>query len=558
VPRPRRAAHRSVVARACRRPSLPWGRRVGVAALAIALAACTGGGAGERAGERAGPQPRTGGTLAIALLDPGSLDPARAETLEDEIVVGNLFDGLTAIDPAGAVRPAVAASWTSDPGLRHWEFRLRPDARFADGSTVSAEDFKFAWERLADPKAAPRRSPATAALLAPVSGYRAFAAGRAEQIAGITAPDPATLRVDLDRPFADFPAAVASVELSPLPRALVGGDPAAYLTRPVGNGPFRLAGRVRAGRPLVLERNPAYWGATAHLDRVSVHLVPDELTAWLELQNGRVAFAPVPTDQLAAAGAVYGLSSDGRGRPGLLQGPALTVWQVGFDLRRRPASDPRWRQAFSLAIDRRRIAAAVGATVVPAAGLVPPGTPAAGEPGASGAALCPACAHDPARAKALFAQVNAGSAPVTLQVAAGGVERRIGELLAHDLTAAGLKVQLKVSDDPKGTAAVRLGRMADYPRMDAFLHERFSSRGTANRSGFRDAAVDRLLDQARGTADEPARSGRYRQAEAAILAELPAAPLLDARHAAVLAGGVEGFDLTPWGAVDLAAVSLST
>jgi oligopeptide transport system substrate-binding protein len=201
VPRPRRAAHRSVVARACRRPSQPCARRLGVAALAIALAACTGGGAGERAGERAGPQPRNGGTLAIALLDPGSLDPARAETLEDEIVVGNLFDGLTAIDPAGAVRPAVGASWTSDPGLRHWEFRLRPDARFADGSAVSAEDFKFAWERLADPEAKPRPSP-SAGLLAPVTGYRAFATGRAEQITGITAPDPATLRVDLDRPFA--------------------------------------------------------------------------------------------------------------------------------------------------------------------------------------------------------------------------------------------------------------------------------------------------------------------------------------------------------------------
>jgi oligopeptide transport system substrate-binding protein len=557
VPRPRRAAHRSVVARACRRPSLPWGRRVGVAALAIALAACTGGGAGERAGERAGPQPRTGGTLAIALLDPGSLDPASAETLEDEIVVGNLFDGLTAIDPAGAVRPAVAASWTSDPGLRHWEFRLRPDARFADGSAVSAEDFKFAWERLADPKAKPRPSP-SAGLLAPVTGYRAFATGRAEQIAGITAPDPATLRVDLDRPFADFPAAVASVELSPLPRALVGGDPAAYLTRPVGNGPFRLSGRVRAGRPLVLERNPAYWGATAHLDRVSVHLVPDELTAWLELQNGRVAFAPVPADQVAAAAAVYGAAADGRSQPGLLQGPALAVWQVGFDLRKRPASDPRWRQAFSLAIDRRRVAAAVGGAVAPAAGLVSPGTPAAGEPAASRGPPCPACAYDPARAKALFAEVNAGSGPVTMQLPAGAVERRIGELLAHDLAAAGLKLQLKVSDDPKGTAALRLGPVAGYPRIDAFLHEQFSSRGSANRTGFRDSAVDRLLDQARSTADEPARSGRYRQAEAAILAELPAVPVLDARHAAVLAGGVEGFDLTPWGAVDLAAVSLST
>ena len=110
----------------------------------VAAAGCTGGGSGSSNGSRGGgaaPQGRSGGTLAIALLDPGPLDPARADGLEDEIVLGNLFDGLTAIDPAGAVRPAVAASWTSDPSLRRWEFRLRPDNRWSDGSPVRSSDF---------------------------------------------------------------------------------------------------------------------------------------------------------------------------------------------------------------------------------------------------------------------------------------------------------------------------------------------------------------------------------------------------------------------------------
>jgi oligopeptide transport system substrate-binding protein len=85
--------------------------------------------------------------------------------------------------------------------------------------------------------------------------------------------------------------------------------------------------------------------------------------------------------------------------------------------------------------------------------------------------------------------------------------------------------------------------------------QRFSSRDPARPPGFADPAVDRLLDQAAATADEPARVSRYRQAEAATLADLPVAPVLALRHAAVLAPGVEGFDLTPWGTVDLAAVT---
>ncbi len=188
-------------------------------------------------------------------------------------MLGNLFDGLTAIDPSGAVLPAVAASWTSDPSLRRWEFRLRPDARWSDGSPVRSTDFTYAWHRLADPKTKPAPSPART-LLSGVTGYRSFAAGRARSIAGLEAPDPTTLVVRLDRPFADLPALVAALPLSPLPATLARPDPAAYLAQPVGNGPFRLAAPARPGRSLTLDRNPAYWGSPALLDKVSVHAGP--------------------------------------------------------------------------------------------------------------------------------------------------------------------------------------------------------------------------------------------------------------------------------------------
>jgi oligopeptide transport system substrate-binding protein len=546
-------------------------RPTAAVALTLVLAAgCTGGGSGERPRPAPATTPGVGGTLAIALLDPGSLDPARAAGLEDQVVVGNLFDGLTALDAAGTVRPAVAASWTSDSAQRRWEFRLRPEARWADGTPVQAEDFKFAWERLADPRLEPRPSP-SASLLAPVAGYREVAAGEARPIRGLQVPNPATLVVELERPLAELPTLVASVALSPLPRTLVARDPAGYLAAPVGNGPFRLAGRYRRGRPLTLERNRGYGGPPARLDEVSVHPVPDEQTAWLELQHGRVAFAPVPLDQVAAARAVYGASADGHSRPGLLQGPTLATWELGFDGRAGPASDPSWRQAFSLAVDRQGIADALAGAAAAATGLVPPGLPGAGGSGGgaapAGPAACAACVHDPARAKALFAKVKGGHGPVALHVPAGDVDRRIADLIAGDLAAAGVKLQVTVNDDPQAVPVAGGGRVAAWPGMDAVLR-RFSSRaattaggsgatgGSGGPAGSAGPAVDRLLDQAAVTADGPARAGLYRQAEAAVLADLPVAPILDLRQSAVLAPGVEGFDLTPWGAVDLAAVTL--
>jgi ABC-type transport system substrate-binding protein len=117
-----------------------------------------------------------------------------------------------------------------------------------------------------------------------------------------------------------------------------------------------------------------------------------------------------------------------------------------------------------------------------------------------------------------------------------------------------MKLQVRVSGDPQDGPTGGGARAAAYPRMAAAL-QRFSSRDPAKPPGFADPAVDRLLAQAAATADEPGRAGLYRQVEAAVLDDLPVAPVLSLRHAAVLAPGVEGFDLTPWGTVDLAAVT---
>ena len=516
----------------------------------VAVAGCTGGGGPDRSGGSSGssggggaPQGRRGGTLSIALLDPGPLDPARAEGLEDEVVLGNLFDGLTAVDPSGAVRPSVAASWTSGPDLRRWEFRLRPEARWSDGSPVHATDFTYAWQRLADPKTSPRPPVAARTLLSGVTGYRAFAAGKARRITGLETPDPATLVVRLDHPFADLPALVAALPLSPLPAAQVRRDPAAYLRQPAGNGPFRLAGPARPGRPLTLDRNPGFWGTPALLDQVSVHVAPDEQTAWLELQNGRVAFAPVPPDQLAAARTLYGESSDGRSAPGLLQGPTRTTWNLTFNLKSKLGRDARWRQAVSLAIDRDRLAATLAGT--PAATLVPPVVPGF----AGGAPACPACTHDPAKARALLAKVKGARDPVTVAIPADADARRVATRLTADLAAAGIKASASPTPGatPEGGTALTLVRgFAPYPRPDPYLAGRFTLSPDARR----------LLDQARATPDDPARTARYQQAEAAILTDLPATPLVTEHHAAVLIPGPQGIDLTPWNTLDLTAVSL--
>lgn len=84
--------------------------------------------------------------ITFALLEP--VDLARAPwagNASERILFHHLYETLTAIDCTGAVRPALAESWTSEDGGRAWTFDLARDARFWDGSRVTAADVVAGW-----------------------------------------------------------------------------------------------------------------------------------------------------------------------------------------------------------------------------------------------------------------------------------------------------------------------------------------------------------------------------------------------------------------------------
>ena len=516
-----------------------------VLSCVLLLAGCTHKPKGS--GEPGAVPPRVGGTLQIALVTPGSLDPAQAVSPEQRLLVGNLFDSLTTLDAAGAVHPEAAASWSSDQTLRHWRFHLRP-GHYADGQPVRAKDFKAAWERLASPRTQPR-PPSAAGLLGLVDGFQAMAAGRARTISGLAAPDPTTLTVNLSQPFADLPTLLADPRLSPIPPNASSKGP--FAARPIGNGPFVLAKPMAAGRPFDLVRNPHFDGRAAYLDRVRVQVVPDPQTAWLAFQHGQASFAPVPPDQVAAARAIAGTSADGRTRPGVLEGPELGTWSLGFDLDSGPSRDPRWRQAVSLALDRQGIASSFQAGVAPSTSIVSQGVADAT------AGACASCRHDPAKARQLLDAIGGGARnPVALAIAATPFDRQAAAQVRSDLAAVGIVVNVKevppsvllTTSGPGDAPLIGYGWSADLPRTDAFL---------AAPPVLRDPTIAKLVGEARAAPEQDARDDFYQEAAREVSTTLPVAPVLQYRHSAVLAPGVEGFDFTPWGALDLSAASLT-
>lgn len=134
--------------------------------------------------------------------EPASLDPAKAVGLPEIQVIRDLFEGLVNQNEKGEIVPGVATQWKSNDN-RIWTFTLRDNAKWADGTPVTAQDFVYSWQRLVDPKTL---SPfAWFAALAGINNAQAIIDGKAtpDQL-GVTAVDAHTLKIQLDKPLPWF------------------------------------------------------------------------------------------------------------------------------------------------------------------------------------------------------------------------------------------------------------------------------------------------------------------------------------------------------------------
>lgn len=277
-----------------------------------------------------------------------TLDPHKSTT----IVAGQLFielwEGLTTFAADGAVLPGVAERWeTSADGLT-WIFHLRPDARWSDGSAVTAADFVFAWRRAVTP---------TTLLglpewIAPIrNALPILQQGKDPATLGVEAVNDRTLKVMLEHPKPDLTVYTAYWILSPLHRASVArhGDGFAQPGRLVGNGPFMLTGAVPQSH-YALTANPHYHGArSVAVAGVNYHITEDLQTELKRFRAGElIATKEVPPTQLDWARA--NLADNLR-----LAYRASTFFLIP-NLTRAPWKDnPDLCVALSMAIDRKVI-----------------------------------------------------------------------------------------------------------------------------------------------------------------------------------------------------------
>ncbi|MGH2708176.1 MAG: ABC transporter substrate-binding protein, partial [Actinomycetota bacterium] len=229
--------------------------------------------------------PVRGGNLVRALNygDPGNLDPIVKPDVATQMVDINIFSLLVRYDPTTReLEPDLAESWEASDDARSYRLRLRRDAKFHNGRTVTPADVKYSFERLVNPKSA---SP-SANLLADVAGARDFMAGAASEIHGIRVEGD-VVAFTLDTPRPTFLLTLTGVQLSIVPREEVERAGQDFGRRPVGSGPFVFES-WNPDDKIVLRANPSYFGGRPYLDRVTFRIMKEEVTRDAEFQTRKL------------------------------------------------------------------------------------------------------------------------------------------------------------------------------------------------------------------------------------------------------------------------------
>ncbi|HEV2529239.1 MAG TPA: ABC transporter substrate-binding protein [Thermomicrobiales bacterium] len=482
----------------------------------------------------AAPVRQEGSTIIIGSLGEAfSLNPFIANDAESVWRTQMLFDEFVRPDPQTYLpTPSLAASWAID-GLT-FTFAIQPNARFSDGTDVTAEDVKFTIEGILNPATASQNaSKFTAIMGAPeftgsdtstAAGTPAVGTpftGSPTGVSGIEAVDAKTLRITLFQPDAAFLYNLRFVSV--VPKAQLEGQPldqssaAPFFQNPVGAGAYVFQS-WNVGADFIATANPHYWDTGKPSIQSFTHrTIADASTLANALQSGEIDgslyASPTLTEQLQAAGNLT-----------IMVPPFNSPDGTVFNCRMAPFDNAEVRRAFAMAAD-------VGSYVndsllgLGQAGLGPiaPGS------WAYDTTLTP-IPYDPEAARAVF-EANGMIGQTYEMITNSGNILREDWCVRLQANLRDLGVNLSFTPIEWATMTERLTVTRDFQLSTGEfagaignpdeLFEQFHSTGVANHTGFSTPELDALLQQARQILDQEEAKPVWSQIQHILMREVP-------------------------------------
>lgn len=452
--------------------------------------------------------------------EPEYLDPALTTDDASSHIVDQIFEGLTDFNPKTLEPiPAVAEKWEISKDGKVYTFHLRKEAKWSDGSPVTAHDFVYSWQRVLDPKTAARYA------------YQLFYVKNGEEInngsikdlnaLGARALDDYTLQVELKNPTPYFLSLAAWYTLRPVKKEVVEKFDRRW-TRPenmVSNGYFKLVEWTPQKR-VVLEPNPHYWDRkNVHLDKAIFLAVEDRETSLKMFLNGDIHYMDDPP-----AVKVPEL----RKHPEFVDGPELATYYVVINTARAALNQKTLRQSLNYAIDRKRLVQAINRGFA-SAGLTPSGTAGYNPP--------PGLEFDPKKAKELLLQAgfkDPKEVPTLTLVYNTSENHKMIMEIVQNMWKEHLGISVKLQNmewksllklyTAKDFDIARYGWVGDYNDPNTFLDLHVTGGGN-NHTNWSNPLYDELIQKAQATTNQKERFRYFYEAEKILLDEAPIVPL---------------------------------
>jgi peptide/nickel transport system substrate-binding protein len=452
-----------------------------------------------------------------------TLDPARSAAAGNIETFGQLYARLVRRNADGSLEPGLAESWNVSDDGKTVTLTLR-DAKFSDGSPITADDVVFSLLRVRD---------------LPDSAYSA----PLQQMADAKAIDAKTVEITLKTVFAPFIGNLEVFNTGIVSKADVEkrGEKEAFAGAPVTSGPYM----VKEWKPndrLVLAANPNYW-RTGYPKNDGAELIEvgDENTRVTMMISGDVdAVRGVPWSQVADLQSREGIS--------VPLEPSTVIFMTLLNHARAPFDDLKVRQAAAHAIDTKAVTKAMTFGHAQPANTTLPGALDFHDKSN------PGIAYDPAAAKSLL-EGKAPADPLVILITDNPESERLAVMLQAQWAAVGLNSKIEKVDSgvwwdrvPKGDYdAAPTWWYNETPDPDLAL--RWALCGSCGSKSFytnyNNPTVNELTEAGAAELDTAKRAEIYRQVQEITTREVSQIPLYYPPYSNAYSKRVTGLMMTP-------------
>ncbi|MBM7644018.1 oligopeptide transport system substrate-binding protein [Scopulibacillus daqui] len=273
--------------------------------LSLFLSACSSG-SKDTSGTNAGGDGQLSGRQVLNLTteqDIPSLNWTQASDTTSLTVLSMVGSGLMRMDQELKPKPDMAAAMPKvSNDKKVYTFKIRSDAKWSDGSPVTANDFVYAWRKMNDPKTAAQYGyifpAANIKNAAKIQDPKDPLFGKVDQL-GVKALDDKTLQVTLDKPTPYFLSLTAFFAFFPAKKDFVEKQGKKYgqeVNNILYNGPYVLSG-WQHGAGWTYKKNNKYWNAkNIHIQQVNYKVIKDGATAVNMYKTGKLDSATITSE----------------------------------------------------------------------------------------------------------------------------------------------------------------------------------------------------------------------------------------------------------------------